>query len=189
MYELFGELRPIEPAVVLEDRDLLRLHDVQVLPLHPHTQNLGDGITAETGEVELPLGLLHGTPTEYNISYFINTKRACIARDTQKGNGRKGDVSFFVLLSRTLLFEDVVLVLLGCSRYEIFGLLHGGIGQIQQILLFYIHGLLLGGIRKRIGLLRDFSRSRRRSLHFLHRSSRLEMRVKALIRRSTLPGR
>ena len=64
--ELFGELRPVELAVVLVNRDLLRLHHVQVLALHGRAQHLGHRVAAETREIELPLSVLH-TPTELII--------------------------------------------------------------------------------------------------------------------------
>lgn len=68
MDEFFAELRFLEVAVILIDRDLLCLHHVELLALHGRTHDLADWVAAESAELQLPLRrLLHARL--YILSY------------------------------------------------------------------------------------------------------------------------
>lgn len=73
--ELFGKLRLVCFSVILIDRDLVLLHNVKVLALNAHSQNISNWIAAESIVVKLLLSkcLLQHRLT-YNILQYDSMK-------------------------------------------------------------------------------------------------------------------
>ena len=68
MDELFGKLRFISFSVILIDRDLVLLHNVKVLTLYAHPQNISYWIAAESIVVKL---LLSRRLLQHRLTYNI----------------------------------------------------------------------------------------------------------------------
>lgn len=68
MDELFGKLRFICFSVILIDRDLVLLHNVKVLTLYAHPQNISYWIAAESIVVKL---LLSRRLLQHRLTYNI----------------------------------------------------------------------------------------------------------------------
>lgn len=129
MDELFRKLGLVCLSVILINRDLVLLHNVEVLAFNTDPQNISYRIAAESIVVKL---LLSRCLLQHRLIYNILQCHSIMGTYCLYQH----ETSFFVLLTRvtaTFLFEEILLVVLYHSGWKLLCFFHYACAHIKKI--------------------------------------------------------